>query len=453
MFFRYFKHTLLLSVLFLILTPSFSYAVDQRCWTKKACETQELLGVFYGPNNETETACGMVKDATEQPVGFCSQTGAAKTQISFGGKDLFTGMGDFIKWIYRYGIQAVGILAVVMIIVAGFQWVTSAGSQEKIGSAKKRIGGAMMGLFLAVMSYFILNMINPYLVNLRMPQVWKINTLGLVPPYCDQIKGGKKVSVAEGGKFDIDPTDGENTKCGKKYFVEGTADLTCKGLVCGESQYCFEWPEGSKADECKNGNIGGYIYNKNLLDPDCTTFSGLAKAGLGVEDWALAPTDIEETEMWAVCSDGDTTDVGGKPTEAYTMSEPEDTQIYAFKINESKIKQVEKECTESGHKFKGMILMFEMDETCDPSDEEHLIGKGGVDLGDEGWTDETGIKTKPQFGTDGSVWSTNIGKTKDIYFLTLDELKKGIKVNIDANGIKDIDEEADRKVYDYLLEK
>lgn len=451
MFFRYLKRAPLLFVLFIILTPSFSYAVDQRCWTKKACETQELLGVFYGPNNETRAACGMDKDATEQPVGFCSQTGSAKTQISFGSKNLFTGMGDFIKWVYQYGIQMVGILAVVMIIVSGFQWVTSGGSQEKIGSAKKRIGGAMMGLFLSVMSYFILNMINPYLVNLRMPQVWKINTLGLVPPYCDQIKGGKKVSVAKGGKFDIDPTDGKSTVCGGKYFVEGTADLTCKGLVCGESQFCFEWPEGVKADECKEGNIGGYIYNKNFVNPDCTSVEGVLKS-LVYEDWALASTDITETKMWAVCGDGDTTDVGGKLIEAYTMSKPEDTQIYAYKIDESKIKQIESKCTKSGNKFKGMVLMFEMNETCDASDEEHLIGKGGVDLGDEGWTDE---KNKPKADqVSGALFAkTHIGAVKDDYFFASDELKKGITVNINANGITDIDEEADRKVYDYLLEK
>lgn len=156
---------------------------DVRCFTKGQCEWKRMdkwgvsaedstAGFYQG--TDTVKACGGYKDASGNDVGFCSAAGEATTEISFGGRNTFKHFGEFIQFIYKYAVWAAGILAVLMIMIAGFQWATSGGSPEKITSAKKRIGGAMMGLFLAVMSFVILNTINPYLVNLRLPQVWMV---------------------------------------------------------------------------------------------------------------------------------------------------------------------------------------------------------------------------------------------------------------------------------------
>lgn len=76
-------------------------------------------------------------------------------------------IGQYIAAIYRYAIAIAVIISIVMIIVAGFQWAFSGGSQDAIGSAKKRIINAVTGLILVAGSYTILYTINPDLVRFR----------------------------------------------------------------------------------------------------------------------------------------------------------------------------------------------------------------------------------------------------------------------------------------------
>ncbi len=74
-------------------------------------------------------------------------------------------IGEYIKAVYRYGIAGVGIIAVVIIINAGFLWMRSAGNPEVINAQKKSIEGAIIGLVIAVGSYTILFAINPRLTE------------------------------------------------------------------------------------------------------------------------------------------------------------------------------------------------------------------------------------------------------------------------------------------------
>jgi len=52
-------------------------------------------------------------------------------------------LGQYLAAIYRYSVAVASVIAVVILIVAGAQWTLSAGSTERIGSAKKRIAGAI----------------------------------------------------------------------------------------------------------------------------------------------------------------------------------------------------------------------------------------------------------------------------------------------------------------------
>ena len=293
-----------LVLLILIFAPQISFAIDTRCWVKSSCEAGG--GTFYGPTDETKDVCGgetiLGPSGSNEPLGFCMPVGQATTGMGFSGKKTFANFGEFIKWIYQYGIQVGAVLAVVMIIVAGIQWATSGGSQDKIGSARKRIGGSLMGLFLLLMSYVVLNIINPYMVNLRMPQIWKINTLGLTPPYCDMIKDGKKVSSTNQPPFTIDPTDPKNTECGKKYYVEGTADLTCSGRTCPNplsvcTSYELKFISPDEGSEKKNGEswCAGDGKYRIVLIYKVDSFIQKMAGGKGA---AGALVNVLETKKW-----------------------------------------------------------------------------------------------------------------------------------------------------------
>ncbi len=74
---------------------------------------------------------------------------------------------DYMMAIYKWSVGAIAIIAVIMIMVAGFQWMTAAGNASTIGQAKSRISSSLIGLLLVIGAYSILNFINPSLVHLR----------------------------------------------------------------------------------------------------------------------------------------------------------------------------------------------------------------------------------------------------------------------------------------------
>lgn len=56
---------------------------------------------------------------------------------------------------------AVGLVVVLMIVVAGIQYITSAGDPGRVKEAKNRITNAITGLILFVLMFAILNFIIP----------------------------------------------------------------------------------------------------------------------------------------------------------------------------------------------------------------------------------------------------------------------------------------------------
>jgi len=84
-------------------------------------------------------------------------------------------IGQYISAIFTYGISLAIALSVVMIMVGGLIWLMSGGRQDQVGRAKEFITGALSGLFLALLSVIILQVINPELIsfdpfNLRSPK-------------------------------------------------------------------------------------------------------------------------------------------------------------------------------------------------------------------------------------------------------------------------------------------
>ena len=71
-------------------------------------------------------------------------------------------LGEYLAAVYRYSVAAMSVVAVIVIILSGVQWMIP-GNADNIGKAKKRIIGALTGLLLAVGSYVILYTINPEL--------------------------------------------------------------------------------------------------------------------------------------------------------------------------------------------------------------------------------------------------------------------------------------------------
>ncbi len=83
----------------------------------------------------------------------------------------------FQNVIFLAGASVILILF-IMLVVGSFKYLTSAGDQEKIAGAKKTITYALLGVFLFMSSYLILNVIQmlfigpdgPSLFNFKIPE-------------------------------------------------------------------------------------------------------------------------------------------------------------------------------------------------------------------------------------------------------------------------------------------
>jgi len=81
--------------------------------------------------------------------------GVNQTQDSFSNRDL----ESTIKTIINVVLYIVGIVAVVMMIIGGFQYITSSGDAAKVTKAKNTILYGIVGLVIAVLAYAIVNFV------------------------------------------------------------------------------------------------------------------------------------------------------------------------------------------------------------------------------------------------------------------------------------------------------
>lgn len=317
-----FKKIFLSLALLSIFLPNVALAVNGEilpeynplCWKKKACNAQraairnineDQLKKDYGEGwFKNEAPCVGGKPGEEW--GKCLPVGVITTQVAFAGRTQFLHIGDFIHTIYKYAVAIAGIVATFMLIIAGFQWVTSAGNSESISSAKKRITGAVTGLLIAYLSFVILNSLNPALVNLRLPQVWMVRPQSIVPQFCSTAAAAKDSAVFgysgkdandQTSKLDLaklapnydltysgqpvapkeDPNLNKNYKgaetgqasfyCGNRFFIKDGGASACFGDVCGvingKLNVCVDYNYNGKPSAkkywCKEGMLTGII--------------------------------------------------------------------------------------------------------------------------------------------------------------------------------------------------
>lgn len=91
---------------------------------------------------------------------------------------------DYILGVYILGMVLVVLAAVFMLVIGGFQYLTSAGNTSALSSAKHTIEGALFGLALALVAYLILYVINPDLTKLN------ISTFQPLAPQAGGTTGG-----------------------------------------------------------------------------------------------------------------------------------------------------------------------------------------------------------------------------------------------------------------------
>ncbi len=151
----------------------------------------------------------------------------------------FDALKGYISGIYRFGMAITGILAVIVLALGGITWLTSGGNANQIGKAKQYIWGSMTGLVLALLSYTLLNLVNPEIVKLTTTE--EISALQAVKKGC----GWQKTECDKNLQVRNEAKD----KCGnkpKKNSKEDNAYTYCCCSIEDHSGCCVKKEKKSK---------------------------------------------------------------------------------------------------------------------------------------------------------------------------------------------------------------
>ncbi len=192
----------------------------------------------------TVTAAGTVTGGPTTSGGESGppQAGPVPLEVRIGDFASAVDIPSYVAALYRYGLGVGTTIAMVMVVIGGFQYVASRGNPAAIGAAKSRIMNAVLGLLLLLGSFTLLQTINPDLVSMRNIVVSEIRRVETISNKCEDF---------DREAFVVTPTTG---RCGERGTVgrrDSTqlATNTCTWGVCGaEGEVCVV--RGSQGPGC-----------------------------------------------------------------------------------------------------------------------------------------------------------------------------------------------------------
>ena len=237
-----------------------------------------------------------------------------------------------------------------------------------------------------------------------------------------------------------------DVKCGDMYFVKDSPALSCFADWCSDG-VCVQRKGEVKDYYCLAGvRMAGKVVKSGVLGEQ-----GCPQAiWAGMEGWNYpwvsgATTGLGEGVV-AVCNDGSSSAAKGSVDIEDLPGDKE--QNYKVTLSKTDIGGLVNGCEGKYGGLKGFGLLMYFNENCDPSDELHVLGRGGVDLGN---LDRT-LNYKGMFRKLSYKSSERAAKLKKELFFTADEIKKGVRLQIDVDSVYDIDEDKDMNVYNSLME-
>lgn len=181
----------------------------------------------------------------------------------------------YIKAIYGYAINIVGIIAVIAMMFGGFLWITAGGNTSQVDNAKSYIAASLTGLVLLLFSYVILKTVNPALVNFKVsavPTVQETQSSTVNSNIYCCINDATTNTTACAGV-----NESEKNKCDGATFT--TLDQCQKESTCATVYCCHEEMMGSifcssaTLTDLSNCNYGNRLYYPTIercqAESDC----------------------------------------------------------------------------------------------------------------------------------------------------------------------------------------
>jgi len=178
-------------------------------------------------------------------------------------------LSKYLKSLYDYSLALASILAAVVMMGGGLLWLTSGGSEAKVGQAKDLIFGSVVGLGLVFSSWIILNTVNPNLLSLKMPNIEILQSNFIDFKFCHFTSG---ITTYNGRQDGITSIDNEIFDIKQEYKKIGEV---CEGeKICvkpnQERQYSCKLvaccQAGFYSDSDNQLSWAAIIYADNLTD-------------------------------------------------------------------------------------------------------------------------------------------------------------------------------------------
>jgi hypothetical protein len=365
-----------------------------------------LALAFFGAAAPASAVTGAVQTAPAGDIQIETPIpqSALEKGVSAAETNTVKGAADYLGRVYTFAISIVGLVATVMFIIGGFQYLTSAGDASKIGAAKKRITDALIGLVLALGSYALLNTLNPQLVTFKPLTVQnaevKKNLQTL--PWCEDLidKGVAVKNIAdtkrcgEVGSYMSDKTE---LPC----IYRGSCAATLEPTDEYGSHFSNTWHTCLQEVNPSGGSINtqnildyakSHVKDETVLYGHCTTCAQINQK---------TATDYGYPSLEAACSAWDVT-INGYFKQKYG----EGSQFWAY-------------CEEAGDNIDGEDdphSCIQLDIDCQKADNNEDTGSGQCsddenDCGCEGYDDGPNPWYAVQLNADGYV--SQIGHADD----------------------------------------
>jgi len=94
-------------------------------------------------------------------AGFIEGTEGDGGALVLGNKD----PRSMVTQLINIALTLLGIIAVIIVLLGGFKWMTAAGNEEKISGAKKILGAGIIGLVIVLAAWGIARFVLTQLIN------------------------------------------------------------------------------------------------------------------------------------------------------------------------------------------------------------------------------------------------------------------------------------------------
>ena len=147
-------------------------------WETITCDSGECepaaSGEFTGPNAGSNCMALCGTGGTSKIDIFCKGNNPGdRTKESDSGKIAtaigcipITSTGQFTKFFLGWGMGITGGIALILIVVAGFQIITSGGNPQKLNAGKELLTAAVMGIVLLLFGMYLLRLIGVDILNI-----------------------------------------------------------------------------------------------------------------------------------------------------------------------------------------------------------------------------------------------------------------------------------------------